>query len=158
MHRAIYNILLPRTGWHLIPFPTPQRVYGRTQRHNQLFSDGWFTNFLTHGAPLARFSRRSSANILDFRRSLSFYLKIWLAKGRLIAILSLAGPPRDPKISSRLLKNSFSDVKLVWEVNCSRLSNISAYMCLICSRSRLKRLKDINKNAISINAMNHRKG
>ena len=44
-----------------------------------------------------------SSNILDFRRSLSFYLKIWLAKGRLIAILSLAGPPRDPKISFRLL-------------------------------------------------------
>ena len=37
MHRAIYNILLPRTGWHLIPFPPPQRVYGRTLRHNQIF-------------------------------------------------------------------------------------------------------------------------
>ena len=45
MHRAIYNILLPRTGWHLIPFPPPQRVYGRTLRHNQIFSDGWFTKF-----------------------------------------------------------------------------------------------------------------
>ena len=45
MHRAIYNILLPRTGWHLIPFPHPQRVYGRTLRHNQIFSDGWFTKF-----------------------------------------------------------------------------------------------------------------
>ena len=43
MHRAIYNILLPRTGWHLILFPPPQRVYGRTLRHNQIFSDGWFT-------------------------------------------------------------------------------------------------------------------
>ena len=45
MHRAIYNKLLPRTGWHLIPFPPPQRVYGRTLRHNQIFSDGWFTKF-----------------------------------------------------------------------------------------------------------------
>ena len=45
MHRSIYNILLPRTGWHLIPFPPPQRVYGRTLRHNQIFSDGWFTKF-----------------------------------------------------------------------------------------------------------------
>ena len=26
MHRAIYNKLLPRTGWHLIPFPPPQRL------------------------------------------------------------------------------------------------------------------------------------
>ena len=25
MHRKIYNILLPPTGWHLIPFPPPQR-------------------------------------------------------------------------------------------------------------------------------------
>ena len=118
MHRAIYNKLLPRTGWHLMPLPPPQRlgslsndvferrtstgscpfsllgdgfaqifsqivsirvkklrntnyiasrhiysphfrltsvaqkrlclsslVYGRTLRHNQIFSDGWFTKF-----------------------------------------------------------------------------------------------------------------
>ena len=45
MHRAIYNILLPRTGWHLIPFPPPQRVYGRMLRHNQIFSGGWFIKF-----------------------------------------------------------------------------------------------------------------
>ena len=45
MHRAIYNILLPLTGWHLIPFPPPQRVYGCTLRHNQIFADGWFTKF-----------------------------------------------------------------------------------------------------------------
>ena len=44
-----------------------------------------------------------SSNILDFRRSLSSYIKIWLAVRRLIAILSLAGPPRDPKISFRSL-------------------------------------------------------
>ena len=36
-------------------------------------------------------------------------------------------------------------MKLVSEVNCSKSSNI----CLICSRSSLKRLKDINKNSIS---------
>ena len=36
-----------------------------------------------------------SSNILDFRRS----LKIWLAERKLIAILSQAGPPHDPKIS-----------------------------------------------------------
>ena len=28
---TIYNILLPPTGWHLIPFHHPQRVYGRTE-------------------------------------------------------------------------------------------------------------------------------
>ena len=44
-----------------------------------------------------------SSNILDFQRSLSSYIKIWLAVRRLIAILSLAGPPRDPKISFRPL-------------------------------------------------------
>ena len=40
-----------------------------------------------------------SSNILDFRRSLSSYIKNWLAVRGLIAFLSLAGPPRDPKIS-----------------------------------------------------------
>ena len=46
-----------------------------------------------------------SSNILDFhdRRSLSSYINIWLAVRRLIAILSPAGPPRDPKISFRSL-------------------------------------------------------
>ena len=44
-----------------------------------------------------------SSNILDFQRSVSSYIKIWLAVRRLIAILSLAGPPRDPKISFRSL-------------------------------------------------------
>ena len=80
-----------------------------------------------------------SSNILDFRRSLSSCIKIWLAVRRLIAIFSLAGPPRDPK------KNVFSNLKLVSEVSHFKSSN----MCLICSRSSLKRLKDINKNAIS---------
>ena len=44
-----------------------------------------------------------SSNILDFQRSLSSYIKIWPAVRRLILILSLAGPPRDPKISFRWL-------------------------------------------------------
>ena len=35
-----------------------------------------------------------SSNILDFRRSLSSYIKIWLAVRRLIATLLLSGPPR----------------------------------------------------------------
>ena len=80
------------------------------------------------------------------RRSLSSYIIIWLAFRRLIAILSLAGPPRDPRTAlSACFKNIFSNLKLVSEVNCSKSSNI----CLICSRPSLKRLKDINKNAIS---------
>ena len=87
-----------------------------------------------------------SSNILDFRRSLSSYIIIWLAVRRLIAILSLAGPPRDPRTAlSARFKNIFSNLKHVSEVNCSKSSNI----CLICSRPSLKRLKDINKNAIS---------
>ena len=41
-----------------------------------------------------------SSNILDFQKSLLIVLfKIWLA----VSILSLAGPPRDPKISLRSL-------------------------------------------------------
>ena len=44
-----------------------------------------------------------SSNILGFQRSLSSYIKIWLAVRRLSVILSLAGPPRDPKISFRWL-------------------------------------------------------
>ena len=87
-----------------------------------------------------------SSNILDFRRSLSSYIIIWLAVRRLIAILSLAGPPRDPRTAlSARIKNIFSNLKHVSEVNCSKSSNI----CQICSRPSLKRLKDINKNAIS---------
>ena len=87
-----------------------------------------------------------SSNILDFGRSLSSHIITWLAVRRLIAILSLTGPPRDPRTAlSARFKNIFSNLKLVSEVNCSKSSNI----CLICSRPSLKRLKDINKNAIS---------
>ena len=77
-----------------------------------------------------------SSNILDFQRSLSSYLKFGSRhEGRLAT----------RKSRSARFKNSFSNVKLVSEVNCSKSSNI----CLICSRSSLKRLKHINKNAIS---------
>ena len=88
-----------------------------------------------------------SSNILDFcdRRSLSSYINIWFAVRGLIAILSLAGPPRVRKSCFARFKNIFSNLKLVSEVNCAKSSNI----CLICSRSSLKRLKDIDKNAIS---------
>ena len=74
MHRAIYNILLPRTGWHLIPFPPPQRVYERTLRHNQIFSDGWFTKFYypwcsagALRAPELRYNTRSADILQDLR-------------------------------------------------------------------------------------------
>ena len=76
-----------------------------------------------------------SSNILDFQRSLSSYLKFGSRhEGRLTT----------RKSRSARFKNSFSNVKLVSEVNCSKSSNIH----MICSRSSLKRLKDINKNAI----------
>ena len=86
-----------------------------------------------------------SSNILDFRRSLSSYLKFGSRhedSSRFYGYQGLA----NRKSRSARFKNSFSNVKLVSEVNCSNSSNI----CLICSRSCcLKRLKDINKNAIS---------
>ena len=75
----------------------------------------------------------------------SFVLfKIWLAARRLAAILKLwAGLLATWKARSARFKNSFSYVKLVSEVSyCSKSSNI-------CSRSSLKRSRDINKNAIS---------
>ena len=43
-----------------------------------------------------------SGNILDFRRNLSSYLKFG-SRREDCEILSLAGPPRDPKISFRSL-------------------------------------------------------
>ena len=38
MHRTIYNLLLRPTGWHLIPFPAPQRVYSKFSKTAQLNS------------------------------------------------------------------------------------------------------------------------
>ena len=55
-----YNILLPATGWHLIPFHHPQRVYGRTEyadvttKFSRMDS---LPHFLNHGAPMVRASR-----------------------------------------------------------------------------------------------------
>ena len=60
------HIILPPTGWHLIPFHHPQRVYGRTEyadvktKFSRMDS---LPNFLTHGAPLR--ARKSSAIIRD---------------------------------------------------------------------------------------------
>ena len=48
------------------------------------------------------------------------------------------------KSRSARFKNSFSNVQLVSEVNCSKSSNIH----MICSRSNLKRLKGKHKSAI----------
>ena len=61
MHRAIYNILLPRTGWHLIPFPSPKECTGVRYVITKFSWMYGLPNFLTLGAPLARFARRSSA-------------------------------------------------------------------------------------------------
>ena len=85
-----------------------------------------------------------SSNILDFRRSLSSYLKFGSRhedSSRFYGYQGLA----NRKSRSARFKNSFSNVKLVSEVSCSNSSNI----CLICSRSSLKRLKGINRNVIS---------
>ena len=50
-----YNILLPTRGWHLIPFPSPQGMYGRayadvTPKISRMDS---LLNHLSYGAPLA---------------------------------------------------------------------------------------------------------
>ena len=63
MHRTIYNTLRPSTGWHLIPFPSPQRVYGRKLHHNKIFSDGYFIVyqiFLPMELRCARFFTKST--------------------------------------------------------------------------------------------------
>ena len=84
-----------------------------------------------------------SSNILDFRRSFSSYLKFGSRHEDSSRFCSQQGRLATRK--SRSARFSFSNVKLVAEVNCSKSSNIY----LICSRCSLKRLKDINKNAIS---------
>ena len=78
-----------------------------------------------------------SSNILDFRRSLWSYLKFSSRHKDSLQFYQ--------KSCSAHFKNSFSNVKLMSAVNCSKSSNI----CLIYCRSSLKHLKDINKNAIS---------
>ena len=87
-----------------------------------------------------------SSNILDFRRSLSSYIKN-LARGSKTHrdFIASWAASRPENLVPLALKTYFLILKLVSEVNRSKSSNI----CLICSRSSLKRLKDINKNAIS---------
>ena len=86
-----------------------------------------------------------SSNILDFRRSVSSYLKFGSRHEDSSRFCRQQGRLATRKSRSARFKNSFSNVKLVSEVNCSKSSNI----CLICSPSSFKRLKDIlNKNAI----------
>ena len=53
MHRTIYNILLPATGWQVIPLPPPCKECTGVRYIITKFSsmDSW-PNFLTHGAPL----------------------------------------------------------------------------------------------------------
>ena len=86
-----------------------------------------------------------SSNILDFRGSLSSYLKSGLWFEDSSQFYHKQGCLETKKSHSAGFKNRFSNLKIVSEVNCSKSSNI----CLICSRSSLVRLKDINKNAIS---------
>ena len=86
-----------------------------------------------------------SSNILDFRRSFSSYLKFGSRHEDSSRFCRQHGRLATRKSRSARFKNSFSNVKLVSEVNCSKSSNI----WLICSPSSLKRLRDINKNAIS---------
>ena len=96
----------------------------------------FFPDRTADGALLFTFS----SNNLDFRRSLSFYLKFGSSR-----FYRKQGCLATRKSRSDRFKSSFSNVKLVSEVNCSRSSNI----CLIGSRSSLKRLKGVNKSAIS---------
>ena len=86
-----------------------------------------------------------SSNILDFWRRLSYYLKFGSRHKDSSWFYRQQGRFATRKSRFARFKNGFSKVKLVSEVNYSKSSNI----CLICSRSSLKRLKDINKNTIS---------
>ena len=86
-----------------------------------------------------------SSNVLDFRRSPSSYLKFGSQRKDSSLFYRKQGRLATRKSRSAGFKNSFSIVKLVSGVSCFKSSNI----CLICSRSSLKRLKDINKSAIS---------
>ena len=87
-----------------------------------------------------------SSNVLDFQRSFSSYLKFVSRHEDSSRFCRQQGRLATQKSLSARFENSFSNVKLVSEVNCFKSSNI----CLICSRSSLKRLKDINKNSISM--------
>ena len=76
-----YNILLPTRGWHLIPFPSPQGMYGRayadvTPKISRMDS---LLNHLSYGAPLASPYARE-----DLRYN---PLSIWRARSRDLTIL-----------------------------------------------------------------------
>ena len=75
-----------------------------------------------------------SSNILDFRRSFLSHL-LNLARG------TIEDSSRCCRLQGRLATRRSPSARF----NCSKSSNI----CLICSPSSLKRLKDVNKNAIS---------
>ena len=84
-----------------------------------------------------------SSNISDFRRRFSSYLKFGSRHEDSSRFCRYQGRLATRKSRSARFKNSFSNVKLVSEVNCSKSSNI----CLIFLRSSHKRLKDINKSS-----------
>ena len=119
------------------------------QPEYQAFLQDFLPDRTTDGDLLFIFSR----NILDFRRSLLSYIKFGSRFEDLSRFYRQQGRLATQKSRSAHFKNIFSNLKLVSEVNCSKSSNI----CLICSRSGLKRLKDINKQS-NLNAMNHHKG
>ena len=83
-----------------------------------------------------------SSNILDFRRSLSSSLKFGSRPKTPRDFVASRAASRPENLVPLALKTAFL-IKLVSEVNCSKSSNI----CLICSRSSLKRVT---------NPMNHR--
>ena len=74
MHPTIYNTLPPSTGWHLIPFPSPQRVYGRKLHHNKIFSDGYFIVYQIFLPMELRCTRFFTKSIFDSSLKLCVYL------------------------------------------------------------------------------------
>ena len=79
-----------------------------------------------------------SSDFLDFRRSFSSYLKFGARHEDSSRFCHQQGRHATRKSRSARFKNSFSNVKLVSEVKCSKSSSI----CLICLRSSLKRLTE----------------
>ena len=79
-----------------------------------------------------------ASDFLDFRRSFSSYLKFGSRHEDSSRFCHQQGRHATRKSRSARFKNSFSNVKLVSEVKCSKSSSI----CLICLRSSLKRLTE----------------
>ena len=92
-----------------------------------------------------------SSDILDFRKSLSSYLKFGSPHEYLSRFLSQLcsqlGGLATRKARSACFLTSLSAVKLVSEVNLWQVKSSSPGH--ICSRSSGKRAKDMNKNATS---------